>query len=87
MIQKLRMKIRLMGSFNWIQSYQKILMKNTNKPRTKNSSRKNTDLFVQKISEASLIGYQDNTPTYIDDLITDKAKEPKKYGFIWIHQK
>ena len=52
-------------------------MKNTNKPRTKNSTRENTDLFVRKISEAGLIGYQDNTPTYIDDLITEKAKEPK----------
>ena len=60
-----------------------------NKPRTKNSTRENTDLFVQKISEIRLIGYQDNTPTYIDDLITEKAKEHKKlrYGFIWIHQK
>ena len=52
-------------------------MKKTNKPRNKNSTRKNTDLFVQKISEARLIGYQDNTPTYINDLITEKAKEPK----------
>ena len=50
-----------------------------NKPRTKNSTRENTDLFVQKISEIRLIGYQDNTPTYIDDLITEKAKEPKKF--------
>ena len=60
-----------------------------NKPRTKNSTRENTDLFVQKISEIRLIGYQDNTPTYIDDLITEKAKEPKKvrYGIIWIPQK
>ena len=59
-------------------------MKNTNKPWTKNSIRENTDLFVQKISEARLIGYQDNTPTHINDLITEKAKEPKKfrYGFI-----
>ena len=89
MIQKLRTKIRLMGSFNWIQSRQKILMKNTNKPRTKNSTRENTDLFVRKISEAGLIGYQDNTPTHINDLITEKAKEPKKfrYGFIWIRKK
>ena len=78
-----------MGSFNWIQLNQKFLMKNTNKPRTKNSTRENIDLFVQKISEAGLIGYQDNTPTYINDLITEKAKEPKKfrYGFIWIHPK
>ena len=78
-----------MSSFNWIQSHQKILKKNTNKPRTKNSERENTDLFVQKISEARLIGYQDNTPTHINDLITEKAKEPKKFrfGFIWFHQK
>ena len=52
-------------------------MKNTNKPRTKNSTRENTDLFVQKISEAGLIGYQDNTPTHINDLITEKAKGQK----------
>ena len=59
-------------------------MKNTNKPRAKNFARENIDLFVQKISEARLIGYQDNTPTHIDDLITEKVKEPKKfrYGFI-----
>ena len=62
-------------------------MKNTNKPRTKNSTRENTDLFVRKISEAGLIGYQDNTPTHINDLITEKAKGPKKFrcgftGFI-----
>ena len=64
-------------------------MKNTNKPRAKNFARENTDLFVQKISEARLIGYQDNTPTHINDLITEKAKRTKKfrYGFIWIHQK
>ena len=64
-------------------------MKNTNKPRIKNSARENVDLFVKKISESRLIGYQDNTPTHIDDLITEKVKEPKKfrYGFIWIHQK
>ena len=53
------------------------MMKNTNKPRTKNSSRKNTDLFVQKISEARLIVHQDNTPTHINDLITEKAKGQK----------
>ena len=60
-----------------------------NKPRTKNSTRANTDLFVKKISEARLIGYKDNTPTHLNDLITEKEKEPKKfrYGFIWIHQK
>ena len=60
-----------------------------NKPRTKNSTRENTDLLVQKISESGLIGYQDNTTTHINDLITEKAKEPKqfRYGFIWIHQK
>ena len=64
-------------------------MKNTNKPRAKNFDRENIDLFVQKISEDRLIGYQDNTPTHIDDLITEKVKEPKKFrcGFIWIHQK
>ena len=48
-----------------------------NKPRTKNSTRENTDLFVQKISEARLIGYQDNTPTHINDLITEKTKGQK----------
>ena len=52
-------------------------MKKKNKPRTKNSSRENIDLFAQKISEARLIGYQDNTPTHINDLITEKAKGPK----------
>ena len=64
-------------------------MKNTNKPRAKNFTRENIDLFVQKISEARLIGYQDNTPTHINDLITEKSKGPKKfrYGFIWIHPK
>ena len=64
-------------------------MKNTNRPRIKNSARENTDLLVQKILEAGLIGYQDNTPIHINDLITEKAKEPKKfrYGFIWNHQK
>ena len=41
-----------MGSFNWIQSHQKILMNNTNKTRTKNFARENTDLFIQKKSEA-----------------------------------
>ena len=64
-------------------------MKNTNKPRAKNFARENIDLFAQKKSETRLIGYQDNTPTHINGLITEKAKEPKKfrYGFIWIHQK
>ena len=64
-------------------------MENTNKPLAKNSARENTDLFVQKISEAGLIGYQDNTPTYINDLITEKSKEPKKfrYGFVWVRRK
>ena len=52
-------------------------MKNTKKPLTKNSIRENTDLFVKKISEARLIGYQDNTPTHINDLNTEKAKEQK----------
>ena len=89
MIKKLRMKIRLLSSFNWIQSHQKILIKNTNKPRTKNSTRENNDLFVQKISEAGLIGYQDKTYAHINDLITEKAKEPKKfrYGFVWVRRK
>ena len=49
-------------------------MKNTNKPRIKTSTRENTYLFVQKISEARLIGYKDNTPTHINDLNTEKAK-------------
>ena len=64
-------------------------MKNTNKPRAKNSTRENTDLFVKKISETRLIGYQDNTPTHINGLITEKAKEPKKfrYGFVWVRRK
>ena len=64
-------------------------MQNTNEPRTKNSTRENTDLFVRKISEAGLIGYQDNTPTHINDLITEKAKEPKKfrYGFVRVRRK
>ena len=89
MIKKLRMKIRLLSSFNWIQSHQKILMTNTNKPQTKNSTRENIDLFAQKKSETGLIGYQDNTPTHINDLITEKAKEPKKfrYGFVWVRRK
>ena len=55
-------------------------MQNTNKTRTKNSTRENTDLFVKKISEIRLIGYQDNTPTHINDLITEKAKGPKKFS-------
>ena len=64
-------------------------MKNTNKPPTKNSKRENIDLFAQKISEAGLIGYQDNTYAHINDLITEKAKEPKKfrYGFVWVRRK
>ena len=64
-------------------------MKNTNKPRTKNSKRENIDLFALKISEAGLIGYQDNTYAHINDLITEKAKEPKKfrYGFVWVRRK
>ena len=78
-----------MGSFNWIQLHQKILMKNTNKPRTKNFARENIDLFVQKISEARLIEQQDNTPAHINDLNTEKAKEQKKFrcGFMWIRKK
>ena len=64
-------------------------MKNTNKLRTKNYERENIDLFVKKISETRLISYQNNTPTHINDLITEKAKEPKKFrfGFVWVHQK
>ena len=52
-------------------------MENTNKPWTKNSARENIDLFAQKKSETRLIGYQDNTPTHINDLITEKAKGQK----------
>ena len=63
-------------------------MKNTNKTRTKNTEGENIDLFIQKKSEADnrLIDYQDNTPTHINDLITEKAKGPKKFrcGFIRI---
>ena len=33
--------------------------------------------MVQKKSEAGLIGYQDNTLTHINDLITEKAKGQK----------
>ena len=55
-------------------------MQNTNKPRTKNSARENIDLFVKKKSETRLIGYQDNTPTHINDLITEKAKGSKKFS-------
>ena len=59
-------------------------MKNTKKPLTKNSIRENTDLFVQKISETRLIGYQDNIPAHINDLNTEKAKEPKKI-YMWVY--
>ena len=52
-------------------------MQNTNKHWAKNSTSENTDLFFQNISEARLIGYQDNTPTHINDLITEKAKNQK----------
>ena len=58
-------------------------MKNTNKTRTKNSIRKNIDLFIQKKSEADnrLIDSKDNAPTHIilttDDLITEKEKNQK----------
>ena len=52
MIQKLRTKIRLINSFNWIQSHSKILMKNTNKSRIKGFARENIDLFIQKKSLA-----------------------------------
>ena len=63
-------------------------MKNTNKTRTKNSLRKNIDLFIQKKSEADnrLIDYQDNTPPHIilttDDLITEKAKNKKNLDVV-----
>ena len=55
-------------------------MKNTNKTRTKNSSRENIDLFIQKKSEADnrLIDTKNNTLAHIilktDDLITEKSK-------------
>ena len=52
-------------------------MKNTNKPQTKNFTRENIDLFAQKKPETRLIGYQDNTSTHINVLITEKAKEQK----------
>ena len=63
-------------------------MKNTNKTRTKNSLRKNIDLFIQKKSEADnrLIDSKDNTPTHIilttDDLITEKAKNQKNLNVV-----
>ena len=63
-------------------------MKNTNKPRTKNSSKKNIDLFIQKKSkvDSRLIDYQDNTPPHIilktDDLITEKAKNQKNLNVV-----
>ena len=82
-----------MGFFNWIQSHQKILIKITNKPWTKNSARENIDLFVQKNSEADsrLIDYQDNTPAHIilktNDLNIEKTKNQTNldvglFGFI-----
>ena len=49
-------------------------------------------IYLSKKNQ-KVIDYQDNTPTHIilktDDLMTEKAKEPKKfrYGFILIHQK
>ena len=49
-------------------------------------------IYLSKKNQ-KVIDYQDNTPTHIilktDDLITEKAKEPKKfrYGFILIRQK
>ena len=55
-------------------------MKNTNKPRTKNSARENIDLFIQKKSKADsrLINDQYNTPAHIilktDDLNIEKTK-------------
>ena len=72
-----------MGSFKWIKSHQKILIKNTNKPRTENSARDNIDLFVQKKSKADsrLINDQYNTLAHIilktDDLNIEKAKNQK----------
>ena len=59
------------------------MIKNTNKPRAKSSTRENIDLFVKKKSEADnrLIDYQDNTPTHIilktGDLVTEKTKNQK----------
>ena len=55
-------------------------MKNTNKPRIKNSARENIDLFIQKKSKADsrLINDQYNTPAHIilktDDLNIEKTK-------------
>ena len=72
-----------MGSFSWIQTHQKIFKQNTKKPRTKNSTRENIDLFVQKKSKAGsrLINYQYNTPAHIifktDDLNIEKTKNQK----------
>ena len=63
-------------------------MKNTNKTRTKNSLRKNIDLFIQKKSEADnrLIDIKDNTLAHIilktDDLITEKAKNQKNLNVV-----
>ena len=63
-------------------------MKNTKKTRTKNSLRKNIDLFIQKKSEADnrLIDSKDNAPTHIilktDDLITEKAKNQKNLNVV-----
>ena len=63
-------------------------MKNTNKTRTKNSLRKNIDLFIQKKSEADnrLIDTKDNTLAHIilktDDLITEKAKNQKNLNVV-----
>ena len=53
-----------------------------NKPRAKSSARENIDLFAKKKSEADnrLIDYQDNTPTHINDLITEKAKRSNKFS-------
>ena len=59
-------------------------MKNTNKTRTKNSLRKNIDLFIQKKSKADsrLISDQYNTPAHIilktDDLNIEKTKNQAK---------
>ena len=63
-------------------------MKNTNKTRTKNSLRKNIDLFIQKKSETDnrLIDSKDNTPTHIilktDDLITEKSRNQKNLNVV-----
>ena len=66
-----------MGSFNWIQSRQKILMKNTNKTRIKEFARENIDLFIQKKSLADnrIIDYKDVNK--MGDLKENKTKVSK----------